>query len=281
MPIRRYGWSSPRRDGTLSGVPRHEWICFLSDYGLDDVYVGVCHGVIACTAPDVRMIDICHTVPSGSVSAGARLLAKAAPFMPPGVLLAVVDPGVGTDRRPIAVMAGESVLVGPDNGLLMPAAEVLGGVRGAFELTALQERTSATFHGRDIFAPAAAQLALGLDPPLLGPMVQPESLVRLPSPVVKITKEAIVGEVALVDSFGNLQTTVVGDASAMPVGARVTLLFGGRRRVATVGKTFADVAKGKLVLYVDSAGFLAVAVNGGSAAQRIGIGPGTELTIRR
>jgi len=262
-------------------VPRHEWISFLTDYGHDDVYVGVCHGVIARTAPHARIIDVCHNVPPGSVSAGARLLAKAAPYLPPGVLLAVVDPGVGTDRRAVAVLAGESVLVGPDNGLLVPAAEALGGVRGVFTLTGHKPPTSATFHGRDVFAPVAAELALGLDPTLLGPVVSADSLVRLPKPRVQVTKEAITGEVALVDTFGNLQTTVVGDASAMPVGARVMLMFGGRRRVAYVGRTFADVSAGKLVLYVDSAGYLAVAVNQGSAAQKLGVGPGTEITIRR
>lgn len=275
------GWSSSGRTGTLSAVPRHDWISFLTDFGLDDVYVGVCHGVVARTAPHARIIDVCHTVPSGSVSAGARLLAKAAPYLPAGVLLAVVDPSVGTDRRPIAIQAGDSVLVGPDNGLLMPAADALGGVRYAFEITSHQQPTSATFHGRDIFAPAAAQLALGSDPALLGPTVDPDSLVQLDPPLVKVTQEAIIGEVALVDAFGNLQTTVAGDASAMPVGARVMLFFGGRRRIAAVGRTFADVAKGKLMLYVDSAGYLAVAVNGGSAAQRLGVGPGVEITIKR
>lgn len=279
--IRAPGWSSIVDDGTLSGVPRQDWISFLTDYGLDDVYVGVCHGVIARTAPHARVIDVCHTVPPGSVEAGARLLAKAAPYLPPGVLLAVVDPGVGTDRRPVAIVACDHVLVGPDNGLLLPAAEALGGVRAAFALTTHRTPPSATFHGRDVFAPAAAQIALGLDPPLLGPAIPCDSLVRLPAPVVKITKEAIIGQVALVDAFGNLQTTVVGDASSMPVGARVMLYFGGRRRIAWVGRTFADVATGKLMLYVDSAGYLAVAVSGGSAAARLGVGPGTEITIKR
>lgn len=261
-------------------MPRQNWISFLSDYGHDDVYVGVCHGVVARTAPHARIIDICHTVPAGSVPAGARLLAKAAPYLPPGIVLAVVDPGVGTSRRPVAVMAGESVLVGPDNGLLLPAAEALGGVRKVYEIAG-PEPASATFHGRDVFAPAAAQLALGMDPVMLGPSVAAETLVRLPVPKVKVTQEAITGEVALVDSFGNLQTTVVGDASVMPVGARVMLFFGGRRRIATVGRTFADVARGKLMLYVDSAGYLAVAVNGGSAAAKVGVGSGTEITIKR
>jgi len=262
-------------------VPRYQWISFLTDYGHDDVYVGVCHGVIARAAPHVRIIDVCHTVPAGSVAAGARLLAKAVPHLPDCVLLAVVDPGVGTDRRPIAVQAGDCVLVGPDNGLLLPAAEALGGIRRVRELTSHKPPESATFHGRDVFAPVAAELALGMDPTLLGPPVPVDSLVRLPTPRVKITPEAIVGEVALVDSFGNLQTTVVGDASAMPVGAKVMLMFGGRRRVAYVGRTFSDVPTGKLVIYVDSAGYLAVAVNGGNAAQKLGVTAGTEITVRR
>ena len=262
-------------------MPRCEWINFLTDYGHDDVYVGVCHGVLARTAPHARVIDVCHNVPAGSVKAGARLLAKAAPHLPPGVFLAIVDPGVGTKRRAVAVQAGESVLVGPDNGLLVPAADALGGVRATFTIKSHEPPPSATFHGRDVFAPAAAELALGADPSKLGPVVPNDSLVRLPKPRVKITPEAIMGEVALVDSFGNLQTTIVGDASSMPVGARVMLMFGGRRRVAYVGRTFSDVASGKLVLYVDSAGYLAVAANGGNAAQKLGVGPGTELTIRR
>jgi S-adenosylmethionine hydrolase len=262
-------------------VPPEQWISFLTDYGHDDVYVGVCHAVMLKAAPDARIIDVCHTVPPGSVKAGARLLAKAVPYLPDGVILAVVDPGVGTDRRPIGVLAGESVLVGPDNGLLLPAAEALGGVREVYELKSHRPPESATFHGRDVFAPAAAELALGRDPALLGPTIDPDSLVRLPKPRVTVTPEAITGEVALVDSFGNLQTTVVGDASAMPVGARVMLMFGRRRRVAYVGRTFSDVAPGKLVLYVDSSGYLAVAANGANAAQKLGVGPGTELTIRR
>jgi len=263
-------------------VPRHRWISFLTDYGHDDVYVGVCHAVMLKAAPHARIIDVCHNVPAGSVKAGARLLAKAVPHLPDGVLLAIVDPGVGTDRRPIAVLAGKCVLVGPDNGLLLSAAEALGGVLEAHELKSHRPPESSTFHGRDVFAPAAAELALGLDPALLGPTVPTDSLVRLPKPRVRVTPEAIHGEIALVDSFGNLQTTVVGgNASAMPVGARVMLMFGGRRRVAYVGRTFSDVAHGKLVLYVDSAGYLAVAANGANAAQKLGVGPGTEITIRR
>jgi S-adenosylmethionine hydrolase len=272
------------RGGTLDRVPRHDWISFLTDYGLEDVYVGVCHGVIARMAPHARVIDVCHAVPAGSVAVGARLLAKATPHLPPGVLLAVVDPGVGTARRGVALMAGGSVLVGPDNGLLLPAAEALGGVHYAVELTAYRngpDPISATFHGRDVFAPAAAHVALGADPALLGEPVPAESLVRLPPPVVKVTKEAIEGEVAVVDGFGNLQTTVVGDRNVMPVGAPVTLVVGGRRRAARVGRTFADVPDGKLVLYVDSSGYLAIAVNGGSAARALGAGVGAPVRIGR
>ena len=266
--------------GHPGSVPRQNWISFLTDYGHDDVYVGVCHGVIARTAPHARIIDVCHTVPSGSIPAGARLLAKAVPHLPVGIVLAVVDPGVGTPRRPVGVVAGDSILVGPDNGLLMPAAEALGGVRAAFELTG-HEPASATFHGRDVFAPAAAQLALGLEPTLLGPRLDPDSLVMLPQPKVEVTSEAIIGEVALVDGFGNLQTTIAGDVFDRPAGARVVLSFGGRPSIATVGRTFADVPRGELVLYVDSAGYLAVAVNGGSAAQEVGAGLGAAITISR
>src|ERR671929_935574 len=155
-------------------------ITFLTDFGLEDDFVGTCHGVIARIAPEVRVIDITHGIRPGRVLQGALMLANTLAYMPIGVHLAVVDPGVGGSRRPLALRDGEGRLyVGPDNGLLVTAAEAGGGVAEAHELAnpayAL-ERVSRTFHGRDLFAPAAAHLALGVPAAELGPPLDPEVL---------------------------------------------------------------------------------------------------------
>src|SRR4051812_37274190 len=150
----------------------YDWITLTTDYGLADGFVAACHGVIARTAPKAQVIDVSHAVPPQDVRRGAAVLAQVVPYMPPGVHMAVVDPGVGTGRRGVVVVAGESVLVGPDNGLLLPAAAALGGAKGAYELTAEEYRlptVSHTFHGRDVFAPAAGHLTLGVPPAGFGP----------------------------------------------------------------------------------------------------------------
>src|SRR5262249_39533656 len=165
-------------------------ITFLSDFGLQDDFVGTCHGVIATIAPDARVIDVTHGVRPGHVLQGALVLANTVPYMPSGVHLAVVDPGVGSSRRPLALRDREGRLyVGPDNGLLLPAAERFGGVTEAHELASAEysvQPVSRTFHGRDLFAPAAAHLAAGVALEELGPPVDPDELVRvdLPKPEV-------------------------------------------------------------------------------------------------
>jgi S-adenosylmethionine hydrolase len=185
------------------------------------------------------------------------------PYLPAGVHVAVVDPGVGTARRGVIVVAGASVLVGPDNGLLLPAAAALGGVTGCFELSEPRFRlpaVSATFHGRDIFAPAAAHLANGEQPAAFGAEVDPGELVRLPEPALRV------------DHFGNVQLAGGADALAA-VGAsgdRVIVEFGRSEHAAVVGRTFGDVPLGGLLVHVDSAGAVAIAVNGGSAAAVLG-----------
>jgi S-adenosyl-L-methionine hydrolase (adenosine-forming) len=160
-------------------MPPYQWITFLTDYGWADNFVGVCHGVMARIAPSARIIDVIHLVPAGNIRHGAHVLEQAVPYLPTAVHLAVVDPGVGTSRRAVAVVAGEHVLVGPDNGLLHWAAQQLGGPERAHHLDAqwFQLRpTSATFHGRDVFSPAAAHLADGVDLEELGPAVAVETL---------------------------------------------------------------------------------------------------------
>src|SRR5579884_2358138 len=182
-------------------------LTFLSDFGLQDDFVGTCHGVIAGIAPGTRVIDVTHGVRPGHVLQGALVLANTLPYMPAGVHLAVVDPGVGSGRRALALRDREGRLhVGPDNGLLLPAAERFGGVDAVHELAnprySLQP-VSRTFHGRDLFAPAAAHLAAGLALGELGPPLDPQELVRLEIPVAEVGRSRIRATVLIVDRFGN------------------------------------------------------------------------------
>jgi S-adenosyl-L-methionine hydrolase (adenosine-forming) len=240
-------------------------ITFLSDYGPGDEYVGVVHGVIARIAPDARIIDLGHGVPPQDVRTGARRLARALPYVPAGVHLAVVDPGVGGARRAVALRTGDRWLVGPDNGLLIDAASRFGGVGAAFDIGASPwrlEPVSATFHRRGIFAPVAAHLALGDTPDA---EIDAASLVRL-EPLVASPGRAIVLEV---DSFGN----VCLDAPAGTEAARVN----GHDVVSA--RTFGDAAPGALLLYTASDGSLALAVNGGSAAALLDLRAGDEVRL--
>ncbi len=256
-------------------------VSFTTDYGLSDGFVAACHGVIARIAPAVRLIDVTHEVPPQQVRTGAEVLAQTAPFLPEAVHLAVVDPGVGTARRGVVVVAERGILVGPDNGLLLPAADALGGVKAAFELTAPEYRLpvlSSTFHGRDIFAPAAAHLALGVPPAGFGPSV--ENLVRLPDPFVAVFPGKLVSEVLTVDHFGNVQLAASpADLALSGLSGTVSVSSEHVLVKALVGDTFGTVPPGRNVLYTDSSGRLAVAVNGGSAADVLRLGPAQECTI--
>ena len=251
-------------------------ISFTTDYGLDDGYVAICHGVALTIAPQVAIIDVSHLVPGGDVRRGARVLAQAVPFLPSGMVhVAVVDPGVGTDRRAVAVEAPRGILVGPDNGLLPIAADALGGISRAFELTKEEFHrgpVSRTFHGRDIFMPVGAHLATGTDPAKVGTALPADELVRLPDPVKRSGDGWLDAEVLMVDRFGNLQTAAVADDLA-ELGDRVEV--GGR--MADVGTTFGSVAAGEFVTYLDSAGQVAVALNRGSAADVLRVAAGDVL----
>ncbi|MGH3715859.1 MAG: SAM hydrolase/SAM-dependent halogenase family protein [Micromonosporaceae bacterium] len=253
------------------------WISFTTDYGLADGFVAACHGVIARIAPGVRVIDVGHQVPPGDVTRGALLLAQAVPYLPVGVHLAVVDPGVGTARRPIAVDTPGGLLVGPDNGLLPWAADALGGARRValldnprLHLTPVQR----TFHGRDVFAPVAAHLAAGLDLAAAGTPLDPSDLVRLPDPALRTGDGWVEAEVLVVDRFGNIQLAAgAAEFAALPEALDVAGVPGRR------GETFGSVDDGALVVFLDSADHLAVAVNGGSAAHLLRIAPGDILRI--
>jgi hypothetical protein len=263
----------------------YDWISFTTDYGLDDGFVGVCEGVVARIAPGPRVIHVSHTVPPQDVRRGAAVLAQAVPYLPEGVHFAVVDPGVGTDRRGVVVVTASGLLVGPDNGLLMPAADLLGGVRAAYELAepAYQLPTvSATFHGRDVFAPAAAHLAAGVEPADFGPAVDPTTLVRLAEPGTTVESGKLTTAIRYIDTFGNIQLAATGadlEASGGRPGSTAHANLNGRSVKATVGRTFADAIPDGLIVYVDSAERVALAVNRGSAANDFGGNVGDPVVL--
>ena len=262
------------------------FITFLTDFGLEDDFVGTCHGVMKRIAPDSQIVDLTHGIRPGRILQGALALANALPYMPSGVHLAIVDPGVGSSRRPLALRDGEGRLyVGPDNGLLLPAAERFGGVVEAHELAnpayAL-DSVSRTFHGRDLFSPAAAHLSAGVSLGELGPPIDPEALVRLDLPVPEVGTARIRTTVLAVDRFGNVALNVrrshLEQASIVP-GTRVELEVGGSRYFAVAARTFADATPGELILYEDSYRNVAVAVTRGSAASLLGVEEGSELVV--
>jgi S-adenosyl-L-methionine hydrolase (adenosine-forming) len=262
-----------------------DWAALLTDYGRRDGFVAACHGVIARLAPTVRVIDITHDIPPQDVRYGAAVLAQTVRYLPPAVIVAVVDPGVGTSRRGVAIAAGESVLVGPDNGLLGWAAAELGGASEAVSLTSAEYQSPArapTFDGRDVFAPVAAHVCLGTPLPALGSPA--DDLVMLPVPVVRVAHGGLDTEVLTVDHFGNVQLAArAADLAAAGIAAGVTIVRVGepvRRAVEVpVGTTFADVGSGEPVLYIDAAGYAAIAVNRGSAAVELGTRPGDPVRI--
>lgn len=248
-------------------------ITFLTDFGLTDDFVGTCHGVIKRIAPEAEIIDITHGIAPQQVLQGALVHASTLAYMPVGIHLAVVDPGVGTDRKPVVLRSADGRLhVGPDNGLLVPAAERLGGVTEVWELEEPRYRlepVSRTFHGRDVFAPAAAYLASGVEPAQLGPPVDPAALVRLDMPVPRVDPQGIVAHVLIIDRFGNVQLNLTApqlESVGIVPGKLIEFEVGHERYYAVAARTFADVARGDIVLYEDSYGNIAIAINEGDAA---------------
>lgn len=259
-------------------------ILFLSDYGIEDEYVGLCHAVIARLAPDVRVIDVAHGIPPRDVLAGALALAGAVSYAPDdAVYLAVVDPGVGTDRRAVAMQAGDALLVGPDNGILGLAASALGEVSAAVSVDPERVATSpvsATFHGRDVFAPAAALLASGSALDDLGPEIDPATLIEVEPEEPRVGPGRLGTSVLGVDRFGNLRLAARPEhLGAVGLGDDLVLLSGADpvplRRVATFG----DLSEEELGLLEDSGGWLAVVRNGESAARSLGLGPGSPVIL--
>ncbi|MDQ4006026.1 MAG: SAM-dependent chlorinase/fluorinase [Actinomycetota bacterium] len=260
-------------------------ILFLTDYGLEGEYVGLCHTVIARIAPEARVIDVTHTIPRHGIRAGAIALANAVRFAPEdAVWLAVVDPGVGTERRGVAVETAGGWLVGPDNGLLSLAWEPLAGLRRSFEIedSVAPWRTSRTFHGRDLFAPAAARLAAGEDPAAFAHPIDPATLATLEPPAPAVRVEALVVEVIDVDRFGNLRLGATpADLVEADLGERRDLWARCGDQVVGLsrGETFADVPEGDYVLLVDSSGWLAIARNASDAAAGLAATVGDAVVV--
>ncbi len=266
---------------------RYDTISFLSDYGHCDEFVGVVHSVIASIAPQVRIIDIAHGIAPCDVRAGGLALARAAQYLMPGVVLAVVDPGVGTARRPVAVEVGNgtSVLVGPDNGLLAPTVALVGGATNAVHLN--DERywleshtgTGATFDGRDVFAPAAAHLCSGVPLHKLGEAVDPAALVPGVLPVSRLEGGDLVAEVLWIDRFGNCQLNLEPDDLAT-FGTTLQLAVNDDLRTVQRVEAYDDIPAGRVGMVTDSTGLVSLALPRQSAAQELTLNEGAEIRLR-
>jgi S-adenosylmethionine hydrolase len=264
-------------------------IVFLSDYGLEDEFVGICHAVIARITPSSAVIDLTHAIPPQDVLRGAVVLARSIPYLPSdAVVLAVVDPGVGSPRKPVAVetVHGGQLLVGPDNGLLSLAWDRRGGAARAVEISepkVILEPVSSTFHGRDIFAPAAAHLAAGLSLTDLGPVVDPASLAVVTLPAAGVEPGRIDAEVLGVDRFGNVELSAAPndlERAGLTGRTRLEVVARGATTRVRFAATFGDVAEGEFALIVDSFDRLAVVLNRGSAAEALGVEPGDSVGIQ-
>lgn len=263
------------------------FVTFLSDYGLTDDFVGICHGVIARICPEARVIDLTHGVPRHDVRAGAALLEQALAYVPLGVHLAVVDPDVGAQRRAVALELDDGrMLIGPDNGLLWPAAQAGGGIVRAADIARSRYRlmpVSATFHGRDLFAPVAAHLAAGVPLADTGDPLDPAELVTLTPSPARLHGNTLVGRVRYIDGFGNAQLNASHedlDHTGLRLGQPAMIaLADGSNHAAHYVRTFAEAGHGELLVYEDAQRHLAVAVRDGDAAHRLGLHVDDELRV--
>jgi S-adenosyl-L-methionine hydrolase (adenosine-forming) len=261
-------------------------ICFLSDFGLGEDFVGLCKGVILRIAPKAAVIDLTHEVPGFAVEAGAEILEHATRYMPEDtVYLAIVDPGVGTERRALALSTTDgALLVGPDNGLLIPAADSLGGIKSAVSLTNADfhlRPVSNTFHGRDIFSPAAARLAMGLNPARLGEVVDPASLARIELPgIERESANTLVASIISVDRYGNARLSATTEETGFRFGALLRVEAGERgEMLVRYVETFGHSKVGDLVLVPDSHQRLGLSVNKGHAARALALKMGDRVRL--
>ncbi|HEV2767378.1 MAG TPA: SAM-dependent chlorinase/fluorinase [Acidimicrobiales bacterium] len=262
---------------------RLDTVSFLSDYGLQDEFVGVVTSVIRGIASHVTVVDVTHGVPAHDVRAGGLALARAAQYLAPGVVLAVVDPGVGTDRRAVAVEVGdrEAVFVGPDNGVLASAVAMVGGARAAVELTDPAFHLPApgpTFAGRDVFAPVAAHLCNGAALADLGEAVDPAQLLPGVLPVSRMEAGKLVAEVLWVDRYGNVQLNV-GPDEIEPFGEPVAVELPSGVRSASRADAYGAIAPGALGLVVDSYGLVSIAADRRPVAAELELGPGDAVIL--
>jgi S-adenosylmethionine hydrolase len=261
-------------------------ICFLSDFGLADDFVGTCKGVMLGIAPGVPIVDLTHDVPGFAIEAGAEILQHASRYMPEdAIYLAVIDPGVGTERRALALRAENgSFLVGPDNGLLVPTAEALGGVSEAVSLTNGRYHVhpvSNTFHGRDVFSPVAAYLAAGVELSQLGEAADPSSLVRfsLPGAEEEDAGEGVMARIISIDRFGNARLSITQEESKLEYGAALGVDVGDGEMSVRYLETFGSARPGELVLVPDSHWRLSLAINKGNAAHALGLKVGGRVRM--
>ncbi len=262
---------------------RHDTITFLSDFGRADHFVGVVHSVLRQMAPGVSVVDLTHEIAPFDVRGGSLALARAVQYVSPGVIMAVVDPGVGSTRRAVAIEAaeGRAVFVGPDNGLLASAIGLIGGAETAVVLDdpAYHLPTGAsTFDGRDIFAPVAAHLCLGVPITDLGTAIEPGALTPGLIPLTRDEGGRVVGEVIWVDRFGNVQLNVDPDEIA-GFGEVVSVTFGDAERVAHPVSSFSELGPGGLGALVDSDGLVALVIDQASAAEMLGLAVGDEVSL--
>lgn len=261
----------------------YDTVSFLSDYGTVDEFVGVVHSVIRQIAPAVVVVDVTHQVPAHDIRAGGLTLARAAQYLAPGVVLAVVDPGVGTARRAVAIEVGdgEFIFVGPDNGVLAPAVAMVGGATRAVELTDPTYQLGApgpTFAGRDLFGPAAAHLCAGVALAALGPEIDTGGLMPGMIPITRLEGDTLYGEVLWTDQYGNLQLNV-DPAEIEAFGPRIELRFDGKIRTGVRHRTYGNVPTGEIGLVVDSYGLVSIAIDRASAAEDLGLGTGAEVVL--
>jgi S-adenosylmethionine hydrolase len=261
-------------------------ITLLTDYGADSEFPGICHGVIRRACPDAAIIDITHAIPRHDARHGALILRSALPYMPVGIHVAVVDPQVGTERRAVAVRCDDDrVFVGPDNGLLALAIDQAGGAIEAIDISRSPHRlepVSATFHGRDVFAPVAAALAAGAPLAEAGDPIDAESLTGLDLPKPRREGDSMVAHVLLADVYGNVTLDLRHEdlpESGLAFGRSLEVSANGHARRATFTGTFADVPAGDLLLYEDGSRTLALAVNRGDAAAELALGPDSEVRL--
>ena len=261
-------------------------ISFLSDFGLADEFVGVVHGVLAKLAPGSHVIDVGHGTPRGDVRAAALAMTRAIQYLPEGVALVVVDPDVGSERKALALETDWGFFVGPDNGVLSPAVAMVGGARVMVSIENPEARIPSpgeTFHGRDLFAPAAALLASG-EASLreLGPELGPGQVQPLLLPLPETEGTAVTGEAWWVDGFGNVQTNIGPDdlgAVGLAPGAMLTVRVGATLHSIPWASSYSDVEPGELLIHVDSAGLIAIAVRHGSADQMLNLTSGVSVTL--